>query len=369
MDLLITGATGFVGSHLALSWLSRDPTAHIGCLVRATNAAEGQGRLEAALRQASGDEDTGLNDVLSRAVAIPGDMDDPAWIDGAQTWIRGPAELIHCAANLSFREADRAAVWRTNVEGTASVLQALPRLSGIAAFNYISTAYVAGDRQGDILENERARPLHFNNPYEDSKWVAEGLVRDACAANGTPWRIMRPSIVIAHSVSHRMSSRSGFYQVVDTLLQLGRQPRMTGHGPIMLPVMIGTSLDLIPVDIVADEIVALITAGSSTTGKTFHITGTDPLNLADVLRELTPMSGIAIEVNGPETPLSSAAKIVMRQLRYYTPYFAFNRRFDRSATQSALGWVPYRISLEELRAFVRSYMVQHDAPVEMNTAA
>ncbi len=168
-------------------------------------------------------------------------------------------------------------MWRTNVDGTAAVLAALPRLPGVAAFNYISTAYVAGDRQGEILEDERARPLHFNNPYEDSKWVAEGLVRDGCAAAGTAWRIMRPSIIIAHSVTYRMSSHSGFYQVMDTLLQLGRQPRLAGAGPILLPVTTGTTLDLIPVDVVVDEVVALIAAGGATAGRTFHITGADPL--------------------------------------------------------------------------------------------
>lgn len=370
MDLLITGATGFVGSHLVLRWLRRDPAARVGCLVRAADAAEGQARLRAALSQASPDaEGAALDHMLARAEAIPGDLDDPAWIGRARAWMRGPAELIHCAANLSFREADRAAVWRTNVEGTAAVVRALPWLPGIAAFNYISTAYVAGDRQGEILEEEHARPLHFNNPYEDSKWVAEGLVRDGCAAAGTAWRIMRPSIVIAHSVTHRMSSQSGFYQVVDTLLQLGRQPRMAGAGPIVLPVEKGTTLDLIPVDVVADEVVALIAAGTATAGHTFHVTGADPLQLADVLRELTPMSGVAIAVNGPDGPLSPAAKLVMRRLHYYTSYFGFARRFDRRGTQAALGSAPYRICLEELHAFVRSYMVQNNHPPQMKAAA
>ncbi len=368
MDLLLTGATGFVGSHLALRWLHRDPAARIGCLVRAANAAEGQVRLRAALCQAADNEDASLDDMLSRADAIPGDMDDPTWIDRAQAWMRGPAEFIHCAANLSFREADRAALWRTNVEGTVAVLRALPWLPGIAAFNYISTAYVAGDRQGEILEDEHPRPLHFNNPYEDSKWVAEDLVRDRCAAAGVAWRIMRPSIVIAHSVTHRMSSHSGFYQVVDRLRQLARQPQMAGAGPIMLPVTMGTTLDLIPVDVVADEVVALIAAGAATAGQTFHIIGADPLQLADVLRELTPMGGVAIEVNGPETPLSPAAKLVMRRLRYYMPYFAFARRFDRRHSQAALGSEPYRINLSQLRGFVRSYLVQHNDSPTMTAA-
>lgn len=56
MDLLITGATGFVGSHLALRWLLRNPAARIGCVVRAADAATGLLRLRAALSRAAADE-------------------------------------------------------------------------------------------------------------------------------------------------------------------------------------------------------------------------------------------------------------------------------------------------------------------------
>lgn len=363
MDLLLTGATGFVASHLVLHWLHRHPAARIGCLVRAADAAEAGLRLRAALDGAAANEGAIFSALPAQVEAIPGDMDDPAWIGRAQAWLQGPAELIHCAANLSFREIDRAAVLRTNVDGTAALLRALPSLPDIAGFNHISTAYVAGDRQGEILETERDRPPHFNNPYEESKWTAEGVVRDGCALAGIPWRIMRPSIIIAHSTTHRMSSHSGFYQVFDTLLQLGRLPRMVGNDPILLPVMKGTALDLIPVDVVVNEIGGLVSAGATTADQTFHITASDPLQLADVLRELTPMSGVAIEVNGSDAPLSATARLVMRGLHHYMPYFAFARRFDRRGAQAALGTVACRISLDQLRAFVCSYLKQkHETP-------
>ena len=304
----------------------------------------------------------------SRIDALPGDLDDPAWVGRAEAWMRGPAELIHCAANLSFREADRPAVWQSNVDGTAAVLRALPRLPGVAAFNYVSTAYVAGDRQGKILEDEQDRPSNFNNPYEHSKWTAEGLVRDTCGASAVPWRIMRPSIVIGHSRTHRLSSQSGFYQVIDTLLRMGRQPERAA-GPVLLPVTTGTTVDLIPVDVAVGEIMALIAAGSATENRAFHVVAADPLRLAQVLRELTPMSGVSIEVNGPGTPLSPMAKLVMHRLRHYMPYFAFARQFDRSGTQAALGASSYRIGIEQLRSFVQSYLVQHGHPRGLQAAA
>ena len=363
MDLLITGANGFLGSHLATQWLEREPQARVLCLVRGVDDAMARERLHAALRRASAEGgevagDAAIGPMLDRADAIRGDMDDPAWIEEARRRLRGPTEVIHCAANLSFRETDRPAVWRTNVDGTASLLHALASLPDLAGFNHISTAYVAGDRQGTILENDTCRPERFNNPYEESKWVAETLVRETCAALGLPWRVLRPSIIVAHSVTHRMSSLSGFYQVVDTLLQLSRKGVAADSQTIRLPVEEGTTLDLIPVDFVAEEVMDLIAAGSATANRTFHVTGSNPLRLADVLRELTPMSGLSIEANGSAAPPSIAANLIMRRLRHYMPYFSMSRRFDQANLQAGLGHLRYQMNIEKLRDFVRSYVGQ-----------
>lgn len=362
MDLLITGANGFLGSQIATRWLHGDAEARIACLVRGRDEAEARGRLHAALRQAVLDQamDADVEDMLSRTCVICGDLADPAWIDRARAWLRGPAELFHCAANLSFREADRAAVWRTNVEGTRALLRALPAMPEIAACNYVSTAYVAGNRQGRIMEGEHARPDRFNNPYEESKWIAETLVRDACGTAGIAWRIFRPSIIIAHSVTHRMSAQSGFYQVVNTMMQFGRQDRARRAGRILLPVPEGTTLDLIPVDVVVTEILALMALGGATRDQTYHITSESPLPLAEVLAELSPMSGVSVGVGGTSAPEAvAAAGVMMRRLRYYMPYFSFVRRFDRRNAPPCGAARPFRLDVEQLRGFVQSYVAEH----------
>ena len=377
MDLLMTGASGFLGAQVATQWLARHPEARIGCLVRGADAGAARARLHDALRQAALDQAMRADPqaLLARADAIPGDMTDPAWTQGAQAWLRGPTELFHCAANLSFREADREQVWNTNVEGTRALLRALPAMPGLQAFNHVSTAYVAGDRQGDILEDERAAPAAFNNPYEASKWEAEGLVRAACEAAGLAWRVFRPSIIIAHSVTHRMASRSGFYQVADILMQLGRNARVrAAGGTLLLPVPHGTTLDLVPVDMVVEEMLALIALGPATRDRTFHITSDAPLSLADVLSELTPMSGVPIAVGGalaaeagrdgrgdadlPGETLSSPAlaALTLHRLRYYLPYFRFVRRFDRR--HAALARPRPGIDVEALRGFLHSFLAQ-----------
>ena len=344
MDLLLTGSPGFLGSQLLLRWLLRSPTARAACLIRGSDD-----RLISALNRAAVEAGSGPagSQIWDRITVLRGELDGPAWVSAAAAWMDGPAELVHCAADLSFREGDRAEVWRANVGGTSAMLDALAQLPAIRAFNYVSTAYVAGDREGDILERETARPVRFNNPYEESKWTAEQCVRTECARVGRAFRILRPSIIIAHSATRRTSSPSGFYKVAETLMQLGQ----ARAGAIRLPIPHGTTLDLLPVDTVVDEMLALIALGSRSEGKTFHITSAAPLDLADVLRELTPMSGISIGVG--EGTASRTAALVMRSLHHYLPYFSYVRRFARdNAAASGAPAAGFRLDVDGLRTFL-----------------
>ena len=50
-----------------------------------------------------------------------------------------------------------------------------------AAMVQVSTAYVCGERDGAIAEDETDRPERFANPYEASKFASEALVREAMA--------------------------------------------------------------------------------------------------------------------------------------------------------------------------------------------
>lgn len=364
MDLLITGANGFLGAQIATQWLCSDARARIGCLVRGADAETARHRLHDALRQAALDQAVQVDvaDLLERTQVIHGDLGDADWIETARDWLSGPTELFHCAADLSFRDADRARVRKVNVEGTRALLAALPQMHQIVAFNYISTAYVAGDRQGEIREDERYRPRTFNNPYEESKWDAETLVREVCVDARLPWRIFRPSIIIAHSVTHRMSAQSGFYQVFETLLQFGRRKESSGAEQILLPVPHGTTLDLIPVDVVVEEILALIALGVASTNQTFHITSEAPLSLAEVLRELSPLSGVPLAAGGVLCRTSAAATLVSRRLRYYMPYFSFVRRFDRRNSQHGADLHRFRMDVDQLRGFIQSFMTSRAQP-------
>ncbi len=365
-DLLLTGSNGFLGSQFVTPWLQRHPASRAACVVRAADGPAADARLEAALRQAGEDRDApaGLDEAIERVQAICGDIGDPAatWLDDVRHWRDGndgrPLRVLHCAANLSFRPSDRDAVRAVNIEGTRTMLDAASRL-GASEFNYVSTAYVAGDQEGEILEDVvTGQPPGFSNAYEESKWEAEALVRGHCVRTGLPFRILRPSIIIGHSITYRLSAMSGFYKVVETMLALGRLPRTRGK-VILLPVPDGSTLDLIPVDTVVGEMMELLDAGQSTLGHAFHLTSDTPLPLADVLSVLSPLAGLTIGQSDAEAaPVDKLAELVMQRLRHYAPYLGQIRHFDRRNVRTA-GIAPQPLfDVEALRPYVTSFISQ-----------
>lgn len=363
IDLLVTGSSGFLGSQFVVAWLQRHPQARIACLVRAEDDIGADRKLRAALLQAGNDRAVGaaIDPLLPRVTAIRGDLDGAGWIDAAARWrAEGgdrPFRLLHCAANLSFRAGDREAVRDVNIGGTRSMLAAAERL-GACEFNYVSTAYVAGDRSGDILEDASDTAPGFSNAYEESKWEAELLVRSSSARTGLPFRILRPSIIIADSVTHRMSALSGFYKVIETMMLLGRMPRVQGH-TILLPVPPGSMLDLIPVDVVVTEMIALLEAGTASLGHAFHLTSDAPLSLMEVMRTLSPLAGLSIgqqETDGP--PCDRLAEFFTQRLRHYMPYMGQVRRFDRTNVRKAGVRQQSLIDVDRLRQYVTSFLAR-----------
>ncbi|MEU8527953.1 amino acid adenylation domain-containing protein [Streptomyces sp. NPDC048629] len=263
-DVLLTGATGFLGGYLALDLL-RHTSARVHCLVRADDAQHARQRVLERLAELGGVDEA----ERARVVGVPGDLAAPGLgLDDATR--RALAERIdavhHNGAQVnSLLPYDR--LRPVNVEATRELLRLAA--TGLAKpFHYVSTDAVFDAygylRQATIYEDE---PLthgdsQFGGGYAETKWVAEKLVEQARAA-GLPASVYRPG-AITGAVAGGCGQPGDFLnRFIRGIVRMGVCPEMDA------------TVDAAPADYVSRMIVEL--SRSEPAGGTYHLTHPDPL--------------------------------------------------------------------------------------------
>ena len=172
MKALVTGATGFVGSHITRQ------------LIDAGHSARALYRSENKLRQLAGLE----------LEAVPGDLDDSARLERA---CAGCEVVFHVAAKADYwKDDDRDALWRVNVEGTRNLLTAA-LAAGVRRVVFTSSASTIGILPGAQIADEMTP---FNLPperfwYAYTKLKAEEVAAEFVAA-GLDVVTLNPTVIV-----------------------------------------------------------------------------------------------------------------------------------------------------------------------------
>jgi thioester reductase-like protein len=305
--VMLTGATGFVGRELLHRFLERDDR-HVYALVRAPDE-------EAAAARLPGHP---------RLTAVPGDIERPGLgLDDRHAAVLAEEldTVVHCAASVSFG-LDLADSRRVNVDGTRRVAELAERCPNLRRLTYVSTAYVAGAHRGVFGEDDLDVGQDFRNPYEQSKFEAERVVRER--HGHLPLQVLRPSIVVG-------DSRTGFTTSFNVLYP---PLRAFARGAIpALPARRGAPVDVVPVDYVADSAHELARSGPD---GTFHLVA--GRNATTVGRLMDLASRHYGRRRPPVFPPGVYRRLVhpllvrrsgdrLRRLEVYFPYFSMQVRF------------------------------------------
>lgn len=198
----ITGATGIVGSRLIAALTKANW--EVVALARPHPKYSSSQRLLRALYQVQGGA------VLDKTEVVEGDVCRPLCGLSSDTIsrLKGRCQVFwHCAGDTRFATRLRKEIHSTNLSGTANALATAQALE-IEDFCHISTAFVFGDYAG--IGSEQPHPelnQAFNNPYEESKFLAERLV----TASTVNWIIFRPPIVVGDAKNGAVNGFSGYY--------------------------------------------------------------------------------------------------------------------------------------------------------------
>ncbi|MCG8402308.1 MAG: NAD-dependent epimerase/dehydratase family protein, partial [Firmicutes bacterium] len=240
MKVLVTGATGFVGSAVA-------------------RAAHKRGHEVRVLARAGGDR----RNLLGLDVEIvEGDLNDVASLNKACSGCGG---LFHVAADYRLWTRDVEKMLRTNVDGTLDLLKSAMD-KGVSRIVYTSSVATLGLNADGEPANEDT-PVSLSDmigPYKRSKFLAEEAVRKLVTETGAPVVIVNPSAPI------------GPRDIKPT--PTGRMVVEAGSGK--MPAYVDTGLNVVHVDDVAEG--HLLAHEKGEIGERY-ILGGENLGLKDIL--------------------------------------------------------------------------------------
>jgi len=351
--ILITGATGFIGSHIAAAFVKEGR--EIVVTARNKGDLSGWQRMQKRFQWF---QLNGAPDQLCKVVEA--DISRPQFglsHEAYRSLLNDTPEIIHCAASTSFADKLRSSVEVANLEALKHVLKFATEAS-VDRFHLVSTAFVCPTGL-NVCKEEIVERKSFLNVYEETKYQAEKETKRVCELSGIPWKIYRPSIVYGDSQDGRTFRFNGLYYPIKTLYLLkkmfagdlkkgGTHSQKLGvyrdaDGRIFFPIELeakpNTGINLIPVDYFVSAFLALFNTYDA--GKIHHITNPRPSPLEILLDYTTGYLDITGITTRPHVRKSEEQRNAMEELFYsylgeYNQYLTDDRVFDTSQTDHLL---------------------------------
>jgi NAD dependent epimerase/dehydratase len=316
---LITGAGGFIGSHLTERLVSLGATTR--ALVRYTSTGT-RGWLDASPAGAD-------------VEYVAGDIGDPLVVERA---MRGVDAVFHLAALIGIPysyEAPSSYV-RTNVEGTLTVLEAARRC-GVRRVVHASTSEVYGTAV--TVPIAESHPLHTQSPYSATKAAADMLATAFHRSFGLDVVIVRPF----NTYGPRQSSRA----VIPSIVVQAAAGR---------PIRLGHTTPTRDFTYVLDTIEGFVAAGDArdAAGHVINLGSGKEISIRELAGRIQRLMGTALPIEADAARNRPSASEVERLCA------------DASRARALLNWAPHRTLDEGLTAtieWIRAHMDRYRSEV------
>jgi NAD dependent epimerase/dehydratase len=314
LTVLITGADGFIGSHLTEALVSQ------GYKVRAFvlyNSFGSWGWLDHC-----------APDVKGHFEVFAGDIRDP---HGVKEAMKGCDAVLHLAALIaipySYHSPDTYV--DTNVKGTINVLQAAREL-GVKKVVHTSTSEVYGTARFVPITEEH--PLQGQSPYSATKIAADQLAYSFYASFGLPVVIARPF----NTYGPRQSARAVIPTIITQIANGQRQIKLGAVSPTR------------DFSYVADTVAGFVTALESdrATGEVINLGSNFEISIGDTAHAIAEAMGTSIEIVTDEQRLRPekseverlwASNAKARELLGWQPQYGGRDGFIRGLTET-IAW-------------------------------
>ncbi|OGF16964.1 MAG: NAD-dependent dehydratase [Candidatus Eisenbacteria bacterium RBG_16_71_46] len=300
-SVLVTGAGGFIGSHLV------DGLAARGARVRALvhyNSRNDWGLLEQMPEP-----------LRARAEVVSGDIRDPFFVDRV---VAGVEIVFHLAAliPIPYSYVAPAEFVDTNVRGTLNVLEAVRR-HATARMLHTSTSETYGTARYTPIDEKH--PLQAQSPYAASKIAADKLAESYGLSFGTPVVVVRPF----NTYGPRQSARA-FLPTVLAQALTGETVRVGSLDPVRDMNYVG--------DTVAGFLAAAVAPGIE--GLTINLGSGRGVSMRELLDLALEVTGRTVRIETDDARIRPEKSEVMELV------------CDARLARERLGWTP-RVGLED----------------------
>jgi NAD dependent epimerase/dehydratase len=319
--VLVTGADGFIGSHLS-EHLVRE-----GAEVRAFvyyNSFNSWGWLDDS------------PDEIKRALDVfAGDVRDP---HGVRSAVKGCDVVLHLAALIaipySYHSPDTYV--DTNVKGTLNVVQAAREL-GVERVVHTSTSEVYGTAR--FVPIDESHPLQGQSPYSASKIGADQIAMSFFHSFATPVVVARPF----NTYGPRQSARAVIPTIITQIASGMRQIRLGATTPTR------------DFNYVSDTVRGLadLAACQRAVGQVVNLGSNYEISIGDTARTIAGIMGREVEFVSDEQRMRPAASEVERLWA------------DNSLARSLTGWTPAYAGLEGFERGLRETVDWFSEPANL----
>jgi amino acid adenylation domain-containing protein/thioester reductase-like protein len=282
-NILLTGATGFLGIHILNDLLS-NTTTNIYCLVRGQNITQAQTRLMKLFNFYFNDKNVDL--LNKRFFIITGDitLENFGLTNEEYVRIGKSIDTVIHASGLTKHYGHYSEFKKVNIDGTKRIIDFC--LSNSVTLNHISTVSICGN----YLTTKNSKKINFtendfyigqnysDNVYIKSKYEAEDLIFKSISL-GLNVHIFRVGILTGrYSDGHFQVniSENAFYNRIKSIIKLG-----------VIPTELSVeSLEFTPVDSCSAAIIKLIQNDKESKCRVYHLFNHKKINMNDLVNTI-----------------------------------------------------------------------------------
>lgn len=323
MNILLTGATGFVGKQLTIKLLEKGHTVY--AIVR------NQKKAMMLLSNIPSNFQKNLivvdGDIILDKVGIPHEK---------ISFLKGKIHTVyHIAAYLSFESNDKDKTFKVNLDGTRNILE-LAKEIGVTNLFHVSTAYTLGEM---VNGKEELHPINnkFVNYYEESKCRAEHLVFQYNDFFNVS--IFRPSIIIGDSRTGEAETTFALHGIIRSFELLTKRARRNKGLPQSFKFLCNKDIpqNFVPVDYVVNVLIAGLSYAEKNT--IYHITNSNPptnQSIFDLINEYLDLKNVEMVPTNYEGELTLEEQKFNEPLSVFYKYLERNINFDDTNTKQLL---------------------------------